>query len=81
MAFRQESDHPVRCHGFLLIGRRANKKRGGGVCEADGFYYRRAAGPAGGQRADKRIARAVRVDQFYPMSGFRVRCIPAFGRS
>ena len=53
-----------------------NKKRRRFVCEADGFCYRCAAGPAGGQRANKCVARAVGVDQFHRMSGFGARGIP-----
>src|SRR5580704_1102076 len=62
MTFGQEAEHPIRCHGFLLVNRRANKKRGGGVREADGFSYRYPAGEAGGQGADERVARAVSID-------------------
>src|SRR5437879_1493599 len=32
-ALGQEPDHLVWRHGFLLVGRRANKKRGRSVCE------------------------------------------------
>ena len=49
------------------------------VCEANGFCYRHTAGPASGQCTDKRVARAVGVDQFHRMSGFRERSISAFG--
>jgi hypothetical protein len=59
---RQKAEVICLLLGILLVGRRANKKRGRSVCEADDFCYRHAAGPASGQRADKRVSSAVGVD-------------------
>src|ERR1700722_8355437 len=79
MTSRQEAEHPVRGHGFLLVGPRANKERGSGVCEANGFRYRYPAGEVSGQGADKCIGQGVGIDQFHRMSGFCIRSSPAFG--
>jgi len=52
-----------------------NKKRSRGVCEAYGFRYRHAAGPARSQCADKRVSCAVGVDQFHQMRNARYSAV------